>query len=246
MIESLATTKQMYESFLRMIKKENTSEVSPSAWNKLINESMIIWMKSKLPSLEFTQVQIDDLLPVKVVTDGVIQPVLLSQGDNLFNLSTSSGIGSTYYLPNYYFHGLRVMARTAQESLGSQTWTPAYLLRSDKRHIIEDNPYRKSTSDNLMFEYIDGKIRIISDDTYNEMCLEYLRYPREVFFDEVAPTVIDNTNDLHAPGKGCVECEFGFYQRYDIVSLSARKYLGKEGDEKYDIRIKEQVIDTIE
>lgn len=238
MNQVIATAEMAYRQFLTYLKHENTSEVLPEVFNPFINDVQVDWVKIRLPKIEFTQKNIDDL-PLKVITDGSIIPTLKSISDNLFQLPVEGyeiQDGDTFPL---YLHGLSVRVKVRTSSI----WTPVFLLRSDKGNMIEDNPFRNTI---LYYERIGTQIRIIppDDSVYTMMRLEYLRYPREYFFDELNPED-NNENTSHTPGEGSVNFEFGPMQRLDIIKMGVRKYLGKEEDPRYNVNINEEIIESI-
>jgi len=232
------TAVDIYKSFLRALEQEGTHEYTPEDFNTLFNESMILWIKSKLPTHEFVQKRIDDLMAIKTVTDGTIQEVIPSDSSNVFKVPVYGAETINSVLYKSYLHGLTVNIKKADDS----SWTPAFILRSDKRGVMQRNPYRNKT---IYFEYYENKIVIVPNNgiTYEKLRLEYIRYPREYFFDEDSPED-NNENTAHTAGSGSVTTEFSPEQNIEIISIAVRKTLGKEGDQKYEIAMTENNIDN--
>ena len=103
-------------------------------------------------------------------------------------------------------------------------------MRSDQRNVILNNPFRKPKDSRLYYEILDGKIRLITgtNSIGYAMRLEYLRYPKQIFFDK------DGNNHVH--------CEFAPQQQKEIVDIAVRTYLERVMDPRYKSFLNEQAI----
>lgn len=235
----------LYQSFLRDIRKYRTTTVVPNLWNPFINECAIDWVKSKLPLVEFSQKRIDDLGFMRIVTDGSstagCYAVVQELSDNVWEIpliynNTSSGtlysivtsthngnsVPTTYPL---YLHGLNASFKLEGDNL----WTPARILKSDKRVFINEHYYRKPKSDRLYFEVINNTIRLIGNDRgLDQLRLEYIRYPKLINYDVTGANTLDP--------------EFNPSQNNEIKNLAVRRYLEIIQDPRYKSFLNEEGI----
>ena len=256
----LETTQQMYQAFNDGIQKEKTSVVTPSHWNRLINEGQEQWRKTVAKEIEVNQKRIDDLQVLRVVTDGiqeypvgtVLYPIApITGNDYIFNLPVDSSAninndqGVTQNYPRYWrmlnhlfkieYHGNEYYANDVISE-----WLVPHIKKSDVN--ISRNPYRKPKDTRL---YSDIKKDILYLDTGTDSVgesvkLEYLRYPREIFFDETNPVDADNPD--HTPGLGSVVCELPPDQRQEIVDVTVRIHIERIKDPRYESFLVEERI----
>lgn len=69
----------MYRSFLKGINKKHTASVWPTDFNVLINESYQEYLRSVVDESDLLQKRMDDLAPLKYITDGTIQVLISTQ-----------------------------------------------------------------------------------------------------------------------------------------------------------------------
>ncbi len=130
------TAESMYKYFLALIRKERTSTINPVKWNEWINAIVLDWVKTKLPENEFVQKRIDDLEAIKVRTNDVQFPFIVSTDLNSFPIPYED-------INNYprYLHGLSAEFKT------SATSSTVYgkIMRSDNNGTYLNNPFRQTT-----------------------------------------------------------------------------------------------------
>lgn len=252
----ILTAEDMYKEFLNMIKKESTSVISPTYFNSIINVSgQDQWIKEKVVETELDQKRIDDLQKLRVVTDGIgtyyvsvtetitLYPIIPDTSQNyVFSLpiNPTTLINNNQSTTQHYSRYLRMLnvmfkinyVSNECELTGISDWMKANIMRSDKRAISYKNKYRKPKDSRLYYEVINDKIRLITEtsSTGNSMRLEYLRYPRDIFFDPNRVTPND------------VNCELPPQQQSEIVSLAAQTYLERAKDERYQSFLNEQML----
>lgn len=218
------------------------------------------WLKENAMAVEFNQKQIDDLDKIRCATDGefvwedtvsvTLFPIAPDLGvSNVFTVPkyTSTGIPNrlvdgTVSSQDYplYLRQLNVSFKLLygenQECglTGVSDWLEADILRSDQRMTIFKNPFRSPKDSRLYYEMLDGKIRLITDKNSTSigyaLRLEYLRYPKQIFFDPNRTTHND------------VDCEFGAQQKKEIVDIAVRTYLERVKDPRYQSFLNEEMI----
>jgi hypothetical protein len=261
----LDTTRELYESFLDGIKKPSTAVVKPVVFNRLINEwGQDEWLRHNVSleeGIELNQKQMDDLEKLNVVTDGyssvyggvLLQPIaptsswLFPYPKYSYTIVDINGANVDY--PKY----LRLKrikfkinyVNNVCSLTGVSEWLRAGYFRSDQKNVFERSNYRKPADDYLYYEFIDGNIRLYTgtSSTGAAMMLEYLRYPRRIFFDELHPN--DAPNPTYNPGTGSVNCEFSDQQKKEIVEVAVRLYLERIGDPRYQSYLNEEAIRQI-
>ena len=84
----MTTAQELYEYFLVQIRKERNTTVSPTYWTNFVNPIVLDWVKTKLPTNEFSQKRIDDLESIKVLTNGLQYPYYPSvyEAGNIFKI----------------------------------------------------------------------------------------------------------------------------------------------------------------
>ena len=191
----LDTAEKLFKYFLQEVRKERTVVITPQAWTEFINPVILDWVKTKLPELEFNQKRIDDLEAIKVLTDGGQYPYIRDAETNVFVIPYS-----TDGYPSY-LHGLSAEfgyisseaeddgqndEQAAQAAVVALEYrTAGIILRSDNRVVRKKNPYRQPDDDTFIyFENRGGRIYSIpKEKEYNQLVLEYYRYPEEITFD---------------------------------------------------------------
>ena len=71
---------EQYKIFLDGIRRSETNQVLPEAWNRFINTIILKWVNMKQDMVERTQTFTDDLSIITVKTDGVPHPLILRIG----------------------------------------------------------------------------------------------------------------------------------------------------------------------
>lgn len=233
----ILSSEDMYKAFLRGIRKSNTSVILPAYWNPFINEVQLQWVKSKLPMVEFSQKRIDDLAPLRVVTDGgtmtnsydpitAEHPGVFLIPIDYYEISRGYPIAA---MPNekedlpLYLHGLNVMVR-----LNSGTWKPCKIRKSDKTVMLDENPYRVPSANRIYFERIKNQIHIIGGSLENKLRLEYIRYPKTINYSTSIQSNIDP--------------ELQPSQNQEVTDMAIRTYLERIMDPRYKSFLQEEMI----
>ena len=240
----ISGAEEMYRAFLRGIRAQHTGVVLPEYWNPFINEVQLNIVKKKLPLNEFDQKHIDDLNILRCVTDGdtlARSYTILSEastgvynipvGDftipsNLTPITTVAGVIYPLYL-----HGISVMFK--RSNVVADIWKPGYLLRSDTKGMIDNNPYRASSSTRIYYERVGNQIRRIGGDTAvpsYKMRLEYYRYPRVIYYDS------------NSEGAATYDPELGVSVNQEIVEEAIRVFLERKTDPRYKTYINEMIM----
>jgi len=257
----IQTTQDLYYAFLDGIKKSYTGTVVPSVFNRIINVwGQDEWVKQNaVEGIELNQKQIDDLSELRVVTDGamvyetnILYPIAPITGNSnqfylpekVFDLTNVNGAVQTY--PKY-LRTLNVMFKLNYvenecDLEGVSDWLQVNIMRSDQRAPNLTSPYRKPKDDRVYYEKIQDRHRLITGTpSYgHSMRLEYIRYPRRIFFDIAHPG--DAANPNYTPGTGSVNCEMQPHLIKEIVDLAIRIYLERVKEERYRTFLNEEMI----
>jgi len=254
----ILTTRDLYNAFLDGIKKSYTGTVIPAVFNRIINDwGQDEWVKQNALAIELNQKQIDDLSFLRIATDGSmiyegnilypLIPVSLNQfllPEETFVLNNTQGVTQTY--PRY-MRTLNAMFKITYvdnecDLTGVSDWLDAKIMRSDQRSHRLKSPYRKPKDSRLYYEKIRDRIRLITGTSSyaHSLRLEYLRYPKRIFFDVLHPD--DASNPNYTPGVGSVNCEFPPTLRKEIVDIAVRVYLERVKEERYQSFLNEEVI----
>jgi hypothetical protein len=260
----LDTTQEMYVAFLDGIKKSYTGTIVPEVWNRLINEwGQSEWLRRNVSDeqgIEFSEKQIADLEIIRNVTDGVdtyqstpLFPIVPDLGSNYVftypvesNMMIRNDQSNLQAYPKFY-RLLNVQFKINYIDnecglTGVSEWLDARIMRSDQRVVFSKSPYRCPKDDRLYYERINGKLRLITgtSSTGHSMRLEYLRWPRRIFFDALHPA--DAINPDYIPSVGSVNCEFRDEQRKEIVETCVRMFLERAKDPRYQTYMNEEII----
>jgi hypothetical protein len=252
----------MYKSLLDGVKKDSTAIISPNQFNRIINDwGQDEWIKENALAVEFNQKQIDDLDKLRCVTDGLFQWDNNGTLITLFPLAPVSTNDKNFIIPKYvqininnrkdngtvetqdYPQYLRMLnvsfkltygANQECKLTGTSDWLPASIMRSDKRSVVFDNPFRLPKDSRLYYELINGTVRLITSNASTSvgyaLRLEFLRYPVSIFFDPDRATAND------------VNCEVGPQQQKEIVDIAVRTYLERVRDPRYQSFLNEEAI----
>lgn len=242
----LDTAESMYLYFLKGIRKERNTTVTPAIYTGFINPIILDWIKTKLPETEFSQKRIDDLEAIKVVTDQLQYAYIHSANPhNVFEIP--------YRMNGYppYMHGISASFRW--ENLGSSAqkppdtsplmsvdnaWNPdantkpswdktkikdrlyraGDILRGDNRVRTRFNPYRQPNTEYVYFEQRGNRIVVHPDEEnlYNLMELEYYSYPKEISYG----TDNDSTGSFKSA------------QNKEILDMAITRYLERVSDQR--------------
>lgn len=246
----ILTTVDLYNAFLDGIKKSYTGTIIPAVFNRIINDwGQDEWVKKNaVEGIELNQKQIDDLSELRVVTDGAmyyngailypIAPSVTNQflvPEKVQDITNINGVVQTY--PKY-LRTLNTMFRIVYvdnecDLEGISDWLEAHIMRSDQRVKFLKSPYRKPKDSRLYYEKIQDRLRLITGtQSYgHSLRIEYLRYPRRIFFDVDHPEDAPNPN--YTPGVGSVNCELQPHLRKEIIDVAVRIYLERVKDERY-------------
>lgn len=232
----METAEELYKYWLSLIRKERTTIVKPAQWVTIMNAGAIDWVKTKLPQTEFVQKRIDDLEAIHVLTDGVQEDMI-----------ESDEATGAFMIPSRYLYGLSASFGYYHTSIdeipeedeppmdrsliGSDSSRMKYIvggkiLRSDNRVFLSKNPYRKPDDETIYFELRSGKVYLKTDGSpYNRMIMEYYRFPDTFSYG----TGDDATGSFNAS------------QNKEIVDLTARKFLERMKDPRYQSYVAEQM-----
>lgn len=245
----ILTAENMFKSFLDGIKKERISTVTPTYFNRIINEACENWYTQKSTEIERDQKRIDDLQGWRVATDGVfkhngnILPFIpavnqvndAAWGKNLFYLPKSAtGTGKTIggVLYPEYRRLLNVMFRLKYYGNPCYTdgtlsdWKSGEIMRSNQRPVLERNIYRRpSESMNVYYEIVGDMIRIdVRNAIGYDMRLEYIKYPVDI---------------AYVSGGTSVNSELSSDQQREIVDIAVRMYIERTANPRYQTQIYE-------
>ena len=203
----LDTAQNTYNAFLDGIKKSSTGTVTPNVFNRLMNEwGMDEWLKenvSEQAGIDSWQKQVDGLQMLKVITDGqmayngdimyeitpdVVNGYYFSKPDGITSLNNlGSSVGLVY--PKYLRltdvkYKINYVGNECGLS-GVSDYLKAQTMRAGSKSAIEDNFYLQPADDNLYYEQINEKFKLVTGTGSNgySMKIEYLRYPERFFFD---------------------------------------------------------------
>lgn len=112
---------------------------------------------------------------------------------------------------------------------GKSPWIKADVLKSLNKDNLHKNPFRRPKPTKLYYEIVGDKVVLEKGDVecYGvEMKLEYLKYPRPIFYNH------DNPGESIMP-------EVQPDQIHEIVKLAARVYTGNVGDPRYQVKVNE-------
>lgn len=240
----ISGAEEMYRAFLRGIRAQHTGVVLPEYWNPFINEVQLNIVKKKLPLNEFDQKHIDDLNILRCITDGDTlsrsYTIISEASTGIYNIPVGEFTIPANLIPiitidsvSYplYLHGISVMFK--RSNVVGDTWKPGYLLRSDTKGMIDNNPYRASSSTRMYYERIGNQIRRIGGDTAvpsYKMRLEYYRYPRIIYYDS------------NSEGAATYDPELGVSVNQEIVEEAIRVFLERKTDPRYKTYINEMIM----
>ncbi len=128
---------------------------------------------------------------------------------------------------------------------GISNWLDAKILRSDNKAVNYKNPFRKPKDDRLYYEIINEHFVLTTgtESKGDSMRLDYLRYPRRIYFNKVN----NNNPDLEQTGEpvydtsvsGSVNCELPNDLRQEVVDIAVRTYVERVKDPRYQSFINE-------
>ena len=212
----LETVTDLYKAFLDGIKKESTSIVIPSKFNRIINEAQLIWLRDNVKTVELNQKQIDDLRVLRVVPEG-ISPT--ATGSNIFPL------------PDKYYRLLNVQfAFDVGDEAGSElAYKTSHVMRSDQRTSNKESVYREPTSKRLYHDLIGDNIYFYGGDGVIALSAkpEYLRKAIDIEY---------------IPGKEGTNCELPEAQRQEVVDIAVRIHLERIKNPRYKSFTQEEAI----
>jgi hypothetical protein len=227
----LDTAKNTYDTFLDGIKKSYTGTVTPMVFNRLINDWGIDeWLKANVSEeegVDLTTKQRDDLQLLKVITDGV----MVYNGDVMYDMIPDVAGNYVFTKPDGItsIHNVSTPATTHNQVYpkymrlssimfklnyvnntcgftGVSEYMKAQIMKSSERAAIYDNYYLKPEDENLYYEFINNKIKLITGtaSTPYSMQLEYLRYPKSFYFDPNRKIKSCLTIDTNGLGVGTI------------------------------------------
>jgi hypothetical protein len=247
------TTLDCYRLFLDGIKKERTSIVSPSYFNRLINDVQLDWLNAKAPVAELTQDIIDDLSQLRVVTDGSqtfkghVLNVIPATPTYALSFPLPKATNLSFYPRYFRLLNVQFLISYLNPITGAYSYDLgleyASILRSDKRAVTPSNYYRRAKKGRLYYEIIGNDIRAVSQEQCRggAMRLEYLRYPEQIWLDET--NMADHSNETGNPytnGYGSIPCELGEIQTKEIISLAVSTYLERNSDPRFQSYLQDQ------
>jgi len=228
----IITANDAYESFLIGIRRQQTSGVPTSLFLWYWNDAAIIWVKSKLPTIEFVQKRIDDIDVLKTITDGssigydpiavvvnsddFMLPLIYEKDSNGLLQSNVNGIRYPLYL-----HGLHASFYDSDGVI-----IPARLKRSDQFTVSLENHYMKPTVKRCFYEYVNGHLRF-QGGTAVSMRLEYYRFPKMINI------VTGGTN---------FNPEFNPLQNKEITEIAIKTFLENRMNPRYKSFLQEMML----
>ncbi len=224
---------------------------------------------SQSEGIELSQKQIDDLQVLVAVLDNQVPvitgplPAINPVSTDIFPLPdlasgpTASPVG--YYVnlasypsgvavdyPRYYrllnvFFKIRYVGNVCG-LIGDSEWLSAKIMRSDRESVILDNPFRRPADDNLYYRIINRHIQLITGTSSYGIGMKptYLRWPRNIFFDQTNQDDLANAD--YMPGNGSINCELPPHIRKEIVDTAVRIYLERVRDPRYQSYLMESKI----
>jgi hypothetical protein len=207
----IQTVTEMYKAFLLGIKKEQSTIVPPSIFNELINIEQLNYIQEKVTSMEINQKRIDDLQKLIVITDGeyvyegiVLKPIapdtyhgrrFTLPYDPQLDINNDwvgvTPLPETQKYPRYFrLRGISFKVKYSEHGCfkgAISEFMESKILRGDSKTVIKKNPYRKPKETRLYHEIVNNKIILSAgeDDIKGlHMQIEYIRYPRVIFFNE--------------------------------------------------------------
>lgn len=223
---------------------------------------------SHAEGVELTQKQIDDLQVLMVVCDGNV-PIITTPlspiapiATNVFPIPdlpsgpTASPVGYMIDLQSYpagvmqyprLFRFLSVLFKINYVNnvcnlTGVSDWLEANIMRSDRESVIMNSVYRKPKDSRLYYRQINRQVQLITGtQSYGvAMNLKYIRWPRNIFFDELNQDDVDTAD--YTPGNGSINCELPIEIRKEIVDIAVRTYLERVRDPRYQSYLNEVMI----
>lgn len=233
----LITAQNMFTYFLDLLNKEQTGTVTPSEFNRLINNAQEEWIKNKYSEVELTQKRVDDLRILEcrdtLNNTGVNQP-----GGEIFELPYSStSFVTTPGNPNGDNHGYMFLLNCAFKiqyvnnkcgNTGLSKFLYAKRMTADKEYAIQSDPYNKPTDERIYYKMLGNTIRCITGtESFGvQVAIDYLRYPRQI--NVPVPTASVD-----------VACELPLHAREEIIRIALRKKLGIYESPRYQQAIAE-------
>lgn len=220
----LVTAQNMFTYFLDLINKEQTGTVTPSEFNRLVNNSQEEYVKNKYDEVELTQKRTDDLRILEC-RDVINNTGVTSPGGEIFILPYSdTGFVTTPGNPGGNNHGYQFLLNCAfkiqyvNDDCGNAGLSPflgAKPLKADKEYAIVKDPYNKPSNKRLYYKMLGNTIRCTTGTaSFGVQCqIDYLRYAREINV-PVPTAAVD------------VACELPLHCREEIVRIAVRKKLG--------------------
>jgi hypothetical protein len=227
----IITAEDAYNKFLIDVRRWYTGQVTPDMFSWFWNDAQLESIKSKLPLIEFNQKRIDDIEILRCITDGssIGFPFIASSDTNIFPLPSkliaqdSKGqMYATISGENYplYLHGL-----LASFVDGNGIVKPAWILRSDQKAISFVNPYRMPSPTRLLYEHVNGHIRMLGIPS-SQMRLEYYRYPKLMKYDEDTPA-------------NSIDPEFNPSMNQEITDVAVKSFLENRQNPRYKSQLQE-------
>lgn len=231
-----------YRLFLDEIKKEGTATVGPKKFTRIINESMMSVILSKLPQTEVISKRVEDLSQLLITTDGFSPsmgnnplPPIESSPHNQFQIPRSEEIEVNGRIYPRVLKVLRIAFKLTyidHECLvgESKGYISAKLLKTDQKDKVISNPHRRPTTgppfSRFYFQlYGDNLTAIVSRDNVgsyaSKMEIEYYRYPLAFAF-----------HGYNQPTNVGIEFNDDFAR--EIIDHAAAGYLSETGDPRWE------------
>lgn len=216
----LTTITDMYHSFLDGIKKESTTTVTPSRFNRMINTAQLLWEMVNIKDVEREQFDIDRFRNILVSEE-----VPVSTTANMFPLSSA------------YLRLLSTQFKVQWNSTscydGISEFLPGNYLKTNNISVSKVNPYRRTNQNRLHYRQIEQNIEFIENPHCTPIIckIEYLRYAQDMLFVAVGST-------------SNVDCELPITARQEIVDIAVRIHLERVLDPRYKSYLNEYVINA--
>jgi len=250
-METLDTSRNVYDAVLSRIKKQSTGILPPIPANELINDAQIDWIDFKLGEIEKNQKRIDDLRTIRILP----APQIAADGATTFLLPDGTSVTDaiTLALLPKYFRLLNVAFRITYVNnecglTGISDWIyNVHVMRSDQRNWIMTSPHRKPSDSKIYYEIIGEHIVIEtnSSSTAYRVRLEYLRPARMYFYNYINNGNTEQASpatDYTGATAGSINLEFPNKQKVEIVDRAAQIYLERIKEERYRTYLQEELI----
>ena len=126
---------------------------------------------------------------------------------------------------------LRYYGDPCHDNASISDWKKGYVMRTNQRSEIDNNPFRKPAKSRIYYEVVDNIIKMDIGSSSNigyEMRIEYIKYPKPIFYNATNPSL-------------SIMCELQSDQCMEIVEIAVKTYVERVSDPRYQTQMYEQV-----